>query len=208
MCYHVDMDRLSLSSYRTLLTKQNLLPGRRLLHQNIDRHFALLENRGIRTAAQLYKALRTPVKRKALAEDTGIPEEYLTLLNRELGSLAQKPVPLASFPDILPARLEELHAAGLQTSRDVFEQGQATPDDLWRLCDLVRINGVGPAAAMAFLAAGYRSVADVAAADAAQMLGRVTAVNALHSYYKAKLGLKDMQFCIDFASLLEEHARG
>lgn len=207
MRYHVDMDSLSLSSYRTLLAKQNLLPGRRLLRENIDRYFALLENSGIRTAAQLYRALRTPVKRKALAEDTGIPEEYLTLLNRELGSLAQKPVPLASFPNILPAQLEELRTAGLQTSLDVFAHDQATPDDLWRLCDLVRINGVGPAAAMAFLAAGYRSVADVAAADAAEMLTKVNAANELHSFYRAKLGLKDMQFCIDFAALLEQHAR-
>ena len=207
MRYHVDMENLSLSTYRTLLAKQNLLPGRRLLWQNLDRHFALLENQGFRTAAQLYKGLRTPAQRKALAEGTGIPEAYLTVLQRELGSLVQKPVPLADFPGVPPSRVEELHAAGLKTSRDYFEHPSTTPDELWQLCDLVRINGVGPAAAKAFWDAGYRSVADVAGADAAEMLAGVTAANKLHSYYKAKLGQKDMQFCIDFAALLEEHAR-
>ena len=207
MRYHVNMENLSLSSYRMLLAKQNLLPSRRLLWQNLDQNFTLLENRGIRTAAQLYKAMRTPAQRASLAEDTGIPEAYLTVLQRELGSLVQKPVPLADFPGILSSRVEEMRAAGLTTSRDYFEHPPATPDELWRLCDLVRINGVGPAAARAFLDAGYRSVTEVAGADAAEMLARVTAANELHAYYKAKLGQKDMQFCIDFATLLEQHAR-
>ena len=121
MRYHVDMESLTLSAYRTLLTKQNLLPGRRLLWQDIDRHFALLESQGFRTAAQLHQGLRTPAQRKALAQGTGIPEAYLTVLQRELGSLVQKPVPLTDFPGVPPSRAEELRAAGLKTSRDYFE---------------------------------------------------------------------------------------
>lgn len=73
------------------------------------------------------------------------------------------------------------------------------------LCDLVRINGVGAVAAKAFYEASYRSVWDVAGADAADMLKRVTDVNDEKSYYKAKLGVKDMQFCIDYALLLKKY---
>ena len=50
------------------------------------------------------------------------------------------------------------------------------------------------------------SVSDVAAADAAAMLEKVSVVNEAQHYYKAKLGLKDMQFCIDFALLLNKYA--
>lgn len=79
-------------------------------------------------------------------------------------------------------------------------------EELLCLCDLVRINGVGAVAARAFYEAGYRTAADVAGAHADQMLERVSKVNEAKGYYKAKLGEKDMQFCIDFAMLLKKYS--
>jgi hypothetical protein len=61
---------------------------------------------------------------------------------------------------------------------------------------------VGAVAAKAFYEAGYRSVAAVARADADVILEKISKVNKAKRYYKAQLGVKDMQFCIDFASLL------
>ncbi len=206
MKYNLDLECLSVQEYKALLKKQNLLPGRRVLWQNIDKNFALFENQDIETVAHLKKALSTPAKIQAFTDDTGIPENYLVILKREIGSLEQKPVPLASFPGINPSQIETLNEAGLKTSKDYFEHSKVISDELFFLCDLVRINGVGPVAAKAFYEAGYRSVSDVARADAAVILEKVSAVNKIRRYYKAKLGLKDMQFCIDFASLLVEHA--
>ena len=98
-----------------------------------------------------------------------------------------------------------LRAQGIVSSKDGFERGEAN-SELFCLCDLARINGVGGVAARAFYEAGYRSVADVAATGAKDMLARVSAVNNEHGYYKAKLGEKDMQFCIDFARLIERYS--
>ncbi len=205
MDYHLDLARLSIQEYQELLKKQNLLPGRRVLWQDMDKNFALLQSQGINTLAQLKKILATPVKIAAFAAVSGIAEEYLGILKREIGSLEPKPVPLAAFPGIDPPLIGALNAAGLKTSKDYFEYYQATADELFCLCNLVRINGVGPAAAKTFYEAGYRSVADVAGADGAVMLERVSAVNERQGYYKARLGQKDMQFCIDFALLLEKY---
>jgi hypothetical protein len=137
---------------------------------------------------------------------SGISEEYLVILKREIGSLEQKPVPLSGFPGIDRSLLAKLGVVGLKTSKDYWESKQDFSDELFCLCDLVRINGVGPIAARAFYEAGYLSVSDVAASDAAVMLEKVSAVNEAQHYYKAKLGLKDMQFCIDFALLLNQYA--
>ncbi len=205
MKYNLDLEGLPIQEYRVLLKNQNLLPGRRVLWQDIDKNFALLESRGIKTVAQLKKGLSTPVKIVAFAADSGISENYLVILKREIGSLEQKPVSLASFPGIDSSLVSELSEAGLKTSKDYFKDNQATSDELFCLCDLVRINGVGPVAAKAFYEAGYRSVSGVAGADAVVMLEKVSAVNEIRQYYKAKLGQKDMQFCIDFASLLERY---
>lgn len=203
MGYHLDLRRLSVEAYGELLKGQNLLPGRRILLQNIDERFRVIENCGIKNILELKGALSTPVKIMPFAQKSGLPEEYLIILKREIGSLTPKPVPIADFPGLDAGRVQALRDAGIKTSRDYFESDPLQSDDeIFSLCDLVRINGVGAVAARAFFEAGYRSVSDVAGADAAQMLLKVSEVNQKRKYYKVRLGIKDMRFCIDFASLL------
>lgn len=206
MKYTLDLELLSVQEYKALLKQQNLLPGRRILLQDIDENFAAFGGKGIKTVAQLKKNLSTPAKMSDIEAASGISEEYLVILKREIGSMEQKPVPLSGFPVINPLLVAKLSDAGLKTSKDYWESKQDFSDELFCLCDLVRINGVGPIAARAFYEAGYQSVYDVAVADVAAMLEKVSVVNEAQHYYKAKLGLKDMQFCIDFALLLNKYA--
>lgn len=202
MPYNLDLSVLSVQDYRELVKSQNLLPGRRILWQNINYNFDVIGQQGIANIAQLKKQLATPQKMVSFSLTTGISEDYLTILKREIGSLEQKPVLLVSFPDVDDTTVSSLNSGGIKTSKEYFESDLSKTGELFCLCDLVRINGVGAVAAKAFYEAGFKSVADVARADAAVMLGKVSEVNETKQYYKAKLGIKDMQFCIDFASLL------
>ncbi|PKM40105.1 MAG: hypothetical protein CVV04_07495 [Firmicutes bacterium HGW-Firmicutes-9] len=206
MGYTLPLEQITLADYQQLLQKQNLLPGRRMLHEQLEARFSSLASAGLSSVSQLSAALATTKKLSSLANQTGICEEYLTLLRRELGSLTQKPVPLSAFPNLSQSLISELAASGTRTSKDYWEQCKNPADELFCLCDLVRINGVGAVAARAFYEAGFGSVAAVEGATAADMLQRVNAVNAEKNYYKAKLGVKDMQFCIDFAKLLVRYA--
>ncbi|MEN6635611.1 MAG: DUF4332 domain-containing protein [Clostridiaceae bacterium] len=206
MGYTLPLEQIPLEDYRQLLRQQNLLPGRRILWEKLDARFALLADAGFSTLAQLAAALSTPSKLITLAAKTGISEEYLTILRRELGSLAQKPVPLAEFPGCDPALIASLAASGIRSSQALWEHGNETSAELFALCDLVRINGVGAVAARVFYEAGFDTVGAVACAGAADILARVSAVNAEKGYYKAKLGEKDMQFCIDYAKLLVRYS--
>ena len=204
MGYSLDLSAISLAQYSQLLAKQTLLHGRRMLQEQLPERFALLAGAGIKTVSELSAALSTPQRLASLAASTGIREEYLTLLRRELGSLTQKPVPLSDFPAVDPALIGSLAESGIRSSKAFWEQAGDSSSELFCLCDLVRINGVGAVAARAFYEAGYASVAAVAQANAPEMLSRVSAVNAKKQYYRANLGEKDMQFCIDFATLLVE----
>jgi hypothetical protein len=206
MGYTLDLECLSIQEYKELLKQQNLLPSRKILLNNIDDNFLLFKKRDINTVGQLKKSFSTPTRMANVVANTGITEEYLIILNREVSSLVQKPVLLSSFPNSDIKLLENLSAVGIKNSKDYWELKQDPSDDLFCLCDLVRINGIGPVAARAFFEAGYKSINDVAAADAANMLARVTIVNEIKCYYKAKLGQKDMQFCIDFALLLQRYS--
>ena len=202
MPYNLDLSAISVQEYKEMLKAQNLLPGRRMLHQDIDHIFDLIGKQGIEHIAQLRKQLSAPKKLASFAAAIGISGEYLVLLKREIGSLEQKPVPIEGFPGIDEAEVASLKSMSITTSKDYYEVASSNSDELFCLCDLVRINGVGAVAARAFYEAGYRSVADIACADAGDMLERVSEVNDEKQYYKAKLGVKDMQFCIDFAALL------
>ncbi len=204
MGYSIDLAAIPIYDYMHLLERQTLLPGRRMLQERLAERFALLASEEIKTVSALAARLSTPQKLSSLAASTGISEEYLTLLRRELGSLTQKPVPLADFPAVDPALIRSLADSGIRSSKAFWEQADDTSSELYCLCDLVRINGVGAVAARAFYEAGYRSVQAVAQAQAGEMLSRVSAVNAQKQYYQAKLGEKDMQFCIDFAKLVAD----
>jgi hypothetical protein len=202
MKYNLDLSNLSIQKYKELLKSQNLLPGRRLLLHNIDQNFEIIGNCKINNMFELKKALSTPKKLALFASNSGLSENYLKILKREIGTFEQKPVLLKDFPNIDTVLLFNLEANGIATSKDYYEYYYNKQDELFCLCDLVRINGVGPLAARTFFEAGYESVFDVANANASILLKKVSKINDVKHYYKANLGIKDMQFCIDFASLL------
>lgn len=206
MPYNLELADLSIPDYKELLKNQALLPGRRILWQDIDVRFSAIARQGISEVARLKSQLSSPKKIASLSEATGIPSDYLTVLKREIGTLVQKPVPLASFPGVDEALLSGLGERGIKNSKDYYENAPLDDGELSGLCDLVRINGVGPVAARAFFEAGFRSTSQVAIADAKDMLAKVSAVNDKKHYYKAKLGEKDMQFCIDFAAVLARYS--
>ena len=206
MKYNLDLSKISTQTYKELLKKQRLLPGRRILWHDIDDNFEKIEDNGINDLYELKRALSSVKKILSFEEKSGINAEYLTILKRELGTLEQKPVSLTAFPEVDMALIAKLNSDGIKTSKGYFESKSSGPDELYCLCDLVRINGIGAAAARAFYEAGYQSLSDVAGANAGEMLEKVTAVNNSKHYYKAKLGEKDMQFCIDFASLIMSFA--
>lgn len=215
--YTLNLKNITLQNYKELISNQNLLPGRKILQEDLDARFAAIRQAGTATVFELKNALSTPAKLSAFAGETGLSEAYLTILRREIGSLEQKPVPLGDFPGVEVNIIGVLNQAAIKTSKDFFDFyhnssafgaagsmniPQDTVDELYALSNLVRINGVGAVAARAFYEAGYKTISDIAKAPAEEMLAKVTAVNNAKQYYKAKLGVKDMQFCIDFAGLI------
>ena len=218
MDYNIDLHRIPISKYMATLKNQNLLPGRRILLENLDFNFEKIMSAGIRNLFELKNSIYNPQKLAAFAAATGIPETYLVILKREIGSLEQKPVLISEFPDIAVETVSKLEEKRLKTSKNIYDFfqhssniavmceetdiGIAELQELISLCNLVRINGVGAVAARTMYKGGYRSIAEIAQANPAELLERITAVNANKQYYKANLGEKDMQFAIDAAKII------
>ncbi len=222
MEYALSTKKISLLSYKEILKTQRLLPARQILKDHVDENFKVFISNGIQSVDDMQRALSTPAKINAFAVKTGISAEYLKILKREMGSLVQKPVKLRDFPGIDQHVIDRLAGMNIITTKDYYEFCQAqgnlcsvsntinvAKDDAYEwlcMCNLCRINGIGAVAAKTFFEAGYRAIEDVANANAENMLDSVTKINNEKQYYSAKLGVKDMQFCIDFARILIQFA--
>jgi hypothetical protein len=202
MKYSVDLSKLTLERYRDILEHQTLLPSRVLLQTNLHARFAWLKANGFETIDSLKKALDKPKVLETLAEGDIERKEYLVLLRREIGSLEPKTVALELFPTISSDVILQAKEQGIHTSKECYETNLPMDPRLRSFCDLVRINGVGPVAAALFYHAGYHSVSSIAAAEATFMLERFEAANAALALYQGRIGLKDVQFCIDAAKFM------
>jgi hypothetical protein len=218
MKYTVDISKISVNEYKEILRNTELLPSRKILHQDLDACFNAILNRKINNLGELKKAMSSKEKIASLSTKLALSEEYLIILRREIGSMETKIVLLKEFPEIESKALDFLHKYNIKSSKDYFEfylsfydknimeekylLSEIKAHEIFCLCDLVRINGVGALAAKSFFEAGFQSVDDVSRANATEMLSKVSFVNNDKQYYKAKLGVKDMQFCIDCAKLI------
>ncbi len=213
MNYSIQLSILSVSDFKSIILGKELLPARRFIVDNIDDVFLKIQSLGIDDLQKLKSTLNNSKKLCSLAEHSGISMEYLTVLKRELHALEQSPVLLSDFGIMDGSVIDILTAQGIRTSRDYYERaGNIKLDDytqstLSSLCDLVRVNGIGTAAAKAFFAAGYQSVKDIADGEAEDMLERISQENSKRQFYSGRLGIKDMQYCIDNAKLLLRFSR-
>ncbi len=212
MGYYLDLTQVSLDQYRDILREQILLPSRVVLRERSGKYFDSLKQFGLKTLQELIQALSSTKRMNDVSVQTDIPFEYLNLLRRELGSIQPKVLSLGEFEPFFSELVLFLRKEGFQTTKELFEQEEHLlklikdkPNYiqdfkvLFCLCDLIRINGVGPLAALSFYEAGYSSLESIAKATSSQMLIDVTKVNEVKHYYQTKLGLKDFQFCIDYA---------
>jgi hypothetical protein len=103
--YYIGLGKFSLEKFRHILETSEVLPGRKILKEEISERFEILESMGIRNLQELMDALRTKVKVERFSQDSGLPQEYLVILRREANSYIPKPVNLKDILQGIPERL-------------------------------------------------------------------------------------------------------
>lgn len=216
--YGLDMETVSIERFQTMLENKDLLPSRRMLLEDMDARFAALRAAGVKTMADLVTFLKTSKRVLQAAETTGIPEEYLKVLRREVGGYQPKPLRLAEFKYLSVGQAAALQAAGVKTSFDLLHEGASKagredlaaqtglPDalvlELVRTSDLCRIMGVGLVSAEVFLEAGITSVGEIMTQPPVSMLETTAAVYAKREPGAAPITMNDILFCVDAARML------
>ncbi|NJO90487.1 MAG: DUF4332 domain-containing protein [Chloroflexia bacterium] len=215
MGYYIDFENISIESYRDELKTASLTKSRLTLKENTNEIFGKIKKQNINTVNDLQKALKTKEKLKAFSEKSGIDEEYLTILIREINSNQQKPNKIKDFPNIPGEIIEKLERLGI---KDTFQLFQRVIDDdarksfckesgidkegilkLAKLADLSRIRWVNHTFAYVLYEIGYDTVEKVINADYEQLHKKVNQLNQEQTIYKGHIGVNDMKLTIEAA---------
>jgi len=216
--YSIDPDLVSLEEFRELTAGRNMLPGRIMLQERMEERFGLLKASGIESLGMLLRFLASKSKIESYAERTGFMTQYLTLLKREAGSYLASPFPLSNFPGFPFEYTELLKSRGIKHTKDLYEQAQTKQqqaqmaadtgipsyriEELFSLCDLSRISGVGGVFARTIYEAGIRSVEELAGTAISTQLSRYRKVIEKYNYAAGNLGEEDIRYGIHYARVI------
>jgi len=201
--YSPDLSLISLDRFLQLTRSKRMLPGRVMLHEMMEERFAILARAGITDLKVLRRELGSKQKMESFSARWDLPYPYLVLLKREAGSYQVKPFPLSDFPGVPFEYTESLRSKGFRNTRDFFELAQTGPMrtglasitgipearllELFVLCDLSRICGVGGTMARFCYEAGIRSVREFAGVQSPQF---------------SEFSEEDIRYCIEYARVI------
>lgn len=216
--YYIDLEKYSLSKFKEELRESELLPSRRILKEQIDKRFKILENSGASNLKDLIDLVKTPKKAKELATKTGLPDDYVLILRREVNSYLPKPVNLEKFPEVEKSTITKLNYTGIKNTAHLFKKIKTNADreklsaetglteekilELTKLADLSRVKWIGPVFARIFLDSGTDTVEKLSSSDAKTLYEKLVDINNEKQYTKAKFIENDVSLCIDVAQMV------
>lgn len=214
MSYFIDFESMTLDELKALILSTDLVPSRLLLKEQIDENFEKISSMDIYRADILIKILKNKKKLEIFSNESGINQQYLILLIRELSGYLNTENKWKDFdmlPDSLIASLLQMN---ISNTKKYFEKyyadsscldpfGKDTLDMLLALSDLSRIRWVNHTFACVLYKLGYHCVKEVSTADPYTLFEEVNAYNHTYKLYKGTIGLRDMERCIHAAKQLK-----
>jgi hypothetical protein len=220
--YHIDTERYSLKRFKEGLASREMIPSRVVLKEDLEERLQIIESRGITNLKELMDRLKTKPKIEAFAKESGLPTDYLILLNREAKSYLPNPVRLDKFPGVENDDINRLEALGIKNSRHLFNSAKKNKDreqlaeatginikrldELLGLSDLSRVYGVGPVFARILFDLGIKSTMELVGYSGEEIIR----IYEQATQKKADFGIAEIQFTLDLArelTLAEGHER-
>jgi hypothetical protein len=219
MGYYIDLESISIDTYKQTLRTADLIPSWMVLKENIDENLDTIKKHNINNIGELKKAIKTKDKVQEFSKQSGLPENYLAVLRRVINGYHPKPNRIKDFPYIAEDVVGKLEALGLKNTLKLYEK-VLTPEKrdelseksgiskneierLTKLTDLSRIRWVNHTFAYVLLEAGYDTAEKVANADYQELYETVKQLNKEREIYKAHIGVRDMKLVIEAAQGLD-----
>ena len=168
--YSISLESYPLQKLQDRLAHIHLSASQKILRENLNDRFQTLQELGIQNLRQLQVALKDKKALVAFARQSGLPQEYLTVLRRWVNGYMLKPIPLADFPPADRAAVATLEEMGIKGTLQLFPRVRTPkaraclaaesgidPEEilkLTKLTDLARLKWVGPKFAHLLLVSG------------------------------------------------------
>jgi hypothetical protein len=217
--YSIELSKISLDEFKEIMLSIELLPGRRIMPDNLAEVIERLKQKGITHLDALRKLLQNKKQYPELTETLLVSVDYLVILNREINGYISKPLQLSALDVFSAAELEKLEKAGIKSTRDFYEQSlsKTARQELsarlslpaqqiilaLELADLLRINGVGPTYARILHTIGVKSVSDYLRYKTDEILEKYKKANNEKQFTRVNLGEKDIEYCKRFCRKLD-----
>lgn len=218
--YSIDLTKFTLKEFGEVLLSIELLPGRRILLDNLDQTLSKLIDINIVTLSDLQRILKKKGDYASLSKKIFVSEEYLVVLNREINSYESKPLTLDKIEVLTGEEIQSLIDIGIKTTKDLYEKCSKGADrktiltktkidekkllTALEITDLLRVNGIGPVYALILNEIGIKSITDYLNMKSEEILSKYQNINERKSYSKAKLGIKDIEYCKRFCKKLDK----
>ena len=215
MGYYIDLKSLSIDEYKEALKSADLIPSQMILKENINDIFDNIKKQEIENVEELREALKSKSKLQDFSKQSGLSEDYLKVLIRNVNSYRQKPNKIKDIPGVSEDAILSLENLGIKNTLQLFDK-ILTPQSrselshqtgisegeiltLAKLTDLSRITWVNHTFAYVLLEAGYDTAEKVANADYKELYDNIKKLNEDREIYKGHIGLRDMNRCIEAA---------
>lgn len=215
MGYYIDLKSISIDKYKEILKASDLLPSRLILKDNIDSNFDLITNQKVQYVDELLNMLKNKKKLQDFSRQSGLNDDYLTILIREIKSYRQNPNRIKDFPSIADDVILKFENIGIKNTLQLFDKVLTSKSRLeiskqaginenevlkiTKLTDLSRIRWVNHTFAYVLFEAEYDTVEKVANADYKDLYETVKRLNEDRKIYKGHIGLHDMKLCVEAA---------
>jgi len=215
MGYYVDLNAITLEDFFAKIADVSVLPSQRVLREAPEERLLRLKKIGIDNVNQLQMILRTKEKIKETSQKTGLAEDYLTLMRRELDRYQPKPISFKDIPELKGDVLGKLRLNRINTTLHLFDKVLTAEDrmetahylgismedviELAKLTDVSRIMWSTPTFVRLLIEAGYDSVSKTSGADYRMMYADLKQVNDRKSYLKSRLSENDVRLFVRYA---------
>lgn len=215
MGYYIDLQNISIDNYKGILKTTNMIPSWKILQKNVDENLDLIKEQHIHNLDELQKALKDKGKLQEFSKQSGLQEDYLSVLRRMVNGYHPKPNRIKDFPGVSEDIVLKLEALGIKNTLKLYEE-ILTPEKrnglsaktgiskekiarLAKLTDLSRIRWVNHTFAYILTEAGYDTAEAVANADYRELYETVKQLNKEREIFKGNIGANDMKLCIEAA---------
>jgi hypothetical protein len=219
MSYHIEAEHVSLDDLRIRIEETDLVPSRKPLLDGIKSKFKIFKQHDITSLALLRKKLKNKKHLESLSVTTGIEEQYLILLRREVNSYFPKPIALKHFDWLSQKEINKLVDSGIRTTGAFYDISDSAKkridlanrsgidinflEKVFQLSNLTRVQWVSPTASKMLVEAGFKSVSRLAESNEDDLHEALIDVNQGDRFFKGKIGLRDIRRLIMSANYVQ-----